>query len=279
MKKLFMLLMVLALAAAPLAANAEGAVLTKIENGASGDFDGDGTTETVAFATQRDEYDDGGFTLTVGGTTVSQENCIALSEELYAVSVPYDAYYAENDLMGTLFMAFEYGPSDDPVSYCYFYTDGALYDAGTIEALPTAMQFFGREIRTTLRSDLLGTWSRPATFVLGYGHSMEGDEYKSDYHLAEVPQDVYAMGLISKTKVELPLQVSRTDDASAGTIPAGAKLTFAATDNLHWVYAESMDGGVRGWFYVDSSDYPTMVRVNGTMTSADEVFDNLMYAD
>ena len=61
---------------------------------------------------------------------------------------------AENDLMGTLFMAFEYGPSDDPVSYCYFYTDGALYDAGTIEALPTAMQFFGREIRTTLRSDL-----------------------------------------------------------------------------------------------------------------------------
>ena len=40
-----------------------------------------------------------------------------------------------------------------------------------------------------------------------------------------------------------------------------------------------MDGEIRGWFYVDSSDYPTMVRVNGTMTSADEVFDNLMYAD
>lgn len=279
MKKLFMLLLVLALAAMPLAAGAEGAVLTKMENGASGDYDGDGTTETVTFETQRDEYGDGGFTLTVGGTTVSQENCVGLSEELYAVSVPYNAYYEADGIMGTMFMAFEYGPSDDPVSYCYFYTSGKLYDAGTIEALPTAMQFSGREIRTTLRSDLLGTWSRPATFVLGYGYSMEGDEYKSDYRLAEVPQDVYAMGLIAKTKVDLPLQVSRTDDASAGTIPAGTKLTFAATDNLHWVYAESMDGEVRGWFYVDSSDYPTMVRVNGAMTGADEVFDNLMYAD
>ena len=94
MKKLFMVLMVLALAVMPLAASAEGAVLTRIENGASGDYDGDGTTETVAFETQRDEYGDGSFTLTVGGTTVSQENCVALSEELYAVSVPYNAYYA-----------------------------------------------------------------------------------------------------------------------------------------------------------------------------------------
>lgn len=279
MKKIFVLLMVLALAMLPLAASAEGAALTKIENGATGDFDGDGNEETVAFSADRDEYGDGSFTLTVGETTFTKDSCVGLSDELYAASIPYNAYYEGDGVMGTLFMAFEYGPSDDPVSYCYFYTDGTLYDAGTIEALPTAMGFSGREIYTTQRSDLLGTWSRPATFMLAYGYSMEGDEYQSSYRMAEVPQDVYAMGLIAKTKAELPLQVSRTDDASAGAIAAGAKIVLAATDNLHWVYAESEDGQTRGWFYVDASDYPTMVRVNGEMTSADEVFDNLMYAD
>lgn len=277
MKKLIAILMCLMIAV-PFAASAESGLM-KIENGATGDFDGDGTEEPVAFTTERDEYGDGGFVLTVGDKTVKRDGCISLSEDLYAVSIPRNAYYDADGLMGTLFIASEYGPSDDPVSYCYFYSDGVLYDAGTIEALPTGMSFSGRMIETTLRSDLLGTWSRPATFVLAYGSAMVGEDYEEAYHLAEVPQDVYAMGLIAETKVDLPLQASRTDETEVGVIAAGSKITFGATDNRNWVYAESMDGQVSGWFYVDDSDYPTMIRVSGEMLEANNVFANLMYAD
>lgn len=277
MKKLIAILMCLMIAV-PFAASAESGLM-KLENGATGDFDGDGTEEPVAFTTERDEYGDGGFVLTVGDKTVKRDGCISLSEDLYAVSIPRNAYYDADGLMGTLFIASEYGPSDDPVSYCYFYSDGVLYDAGTIEALPTAMSFSGRMIETTLRSDLLGTWSRPATFVLAYGSAMVGEDYEEAYHLAEVPQDVYAMGLIAETKVDLPLQASRTDETEVGVIAAGSKIAFGATDNRNWVYAESMDGQVSGWFYVDDSDYPTMIRVSGEMLEADNVFANLMYAD
>lgn len=277
MKKLIAILMGLMLAL-PFAANAESG-LTKIENGAVGDFDGDGVEEPVAFTTERDEYGDGGFVLTVGDNTVKRDGCISLSEDLYAVSVPRNAYYDADGLMGTLFIASEYGPSDDPVSYFYFYSDGVLYDAGMIEALPTGMGFSGRMIETQLRSDLLGTWSRPATFVLAYGSAMVGEDYEETYHLTEVPQDVYAMGLIAETKVDLPLQASRTDDTEVGVIAAGSKIAFGATDNRNWVYAESLDGQVAGWFYVDASDYPTMVRVSGNLLEADSVFSNLMYAD
>ena len=106
-----------------------------------------------------------------------------------------------------------------------------------------------------------------------------GEDYEETYHLAEVPQDVYAMGLIAETKVDLPLQASRTDETEVGVIAAGSKIAFGATDNRNWVYAESMDGQVSGWFYVDDSDYPTMIRVSGEMLEADNVFANLMYAD
>ena len=108
---------------------------------------------------------------------------------------------------------------------------------------------------------------------------MGGEAYEETYHLAEVPQDVYAMGLIAETKVDLPLQASRTDETEVGVIAAGSKIAFGATDNRNWVYAESMDGQVSGWFYVDDSDYPTMIRVSGEMLEADNVFANLMYAD
>ncbi len=286
MKKILLALLCLSLI--PFTAVAENFTqeLVQIENGTVADFDGDGMEEPVAFVTERDSYGDGSFTLTVGNTTFTQENCISLNEELYAVAIPQSAFSSE--ILGTLFIASENGPSDDPVSYCYFYTGSRIYDssatlynAGCIAAYPQDMRFSGKEIETVLRTDILGTWRRPAQFVLAFGYQYDesSSTYTENYHLTEVPQDLYSMGLIAETKIDLPLQVSRTDATIVGVVPAGSKIAFGATDNLHWVYAESFDGQVCGWFYLDMSDYPTMINVNGTMMDENDVFADLMYAD
>lgn len=278
MKKLLSMLLCALLIALPLSVNAESVPNgpVQIENGATIDLDGDGTAESIAFSEEKNEYGDGKFTLTVGNTTVSQEDCVSLGSELYAFTLTH-AGYAEP--WGTLLMPFEYGPSDDPVSYCYLYTDGTLYSLGTIEALPTSMRLNGEAIETNVRCDILGTWSRVATYKIAFGYSMNGDEYVSSYALCEIPHDVYPMGLIAETKMDLPLQASRTDDTASGTIAAGEKIVFAATDNLHWVYASSLDGSISGWFYGDFSDYPSTIRVNGKTVNADDAFADLMYAD
>ena len=278
MKKLLSLLLCALLIALPLSVNAESASNgpVQIENGATLDLDGDGTDEPIAFAEERDEYGDGKFTLTVGSSTVSQENCISLGGELYAFSLTHPG---SDTPWGTLLMPFEYGPSDDPVSYCYLYTDGTLYSIGTIEALPTSMNLNGELIETTVRCDILGTWGRAAAYKIAYGYSMNGEEYVSTYAICEIPRDIYPMGLIAETKIDLPLQASRTDDTVSGTIAAGEKIVFAATDNLHWVYATSLDGTVSGWFYGDYSDYPATIRVSGKTVNADDAFADLMYAD
>ena len=252
-------------------------VLTLVENGTVADFDGDGIEEPVAYVAERDEYGDGSFTLTVGDTTFQQDGCVSLNEELYAVRLPWSE--TSRTLKGTLFIASENGPSDDPVSYFYFYTAGKLYYAGTVEAYADTLTFSGDTFETVVRTDILGTWRRYAKFVLANGWNADDDDYTEIYYVTEVPQDIYAMGIIADTKVDLPLQASRTDATIVGTVPAGSKIAFGATDNLHWVYAESLDGQVRGWFYLDASDYPTQIRVNGTMTDETKVFDNLMYAD
>ncbi len=252
-------------------------VLTLVENGTVADFDGDGLEEPVAYAAELNEYGDGSFTLTVGDTTFHQDNCVSLNEELYAVRIPWSK--TSDFLKGTLFIASEDGPSDDPVSYFYFYTSGKLHFAGTVEARVDTMHFSCNTFETAVRTDILGTWTRDAKFVLANGWDFESDSYAESYYVAEVPQDVYAMGRIADTLVDLPLQASRTDATIVGTVPAGSKIAFAATDNLHWVYAESLDGQVRGWFYLDASEYPTRICVNGDMLEETDVFANLMYAD
>ena len=279
LKKILLLILCLTFVSFAAYAEAPEQTLNVIENGTVSDFDGDGVEEPVAFVTERDEYGDGSFTLTVGDTTYTQDNCMMLNEELRAVSIYTKRFAYELD--GTLFIASEEGPSDDPVSYCYFYTGGHLYDVGTIESSPEDMVFSCDEIETVVRTDVLGTWRRDAKFMIAHGYANTDSEetFTEVYHLTEVAQDLYSMGLIYETKIDLPLQASRTDDTIVATVPAASSVILSTTDNLHWIYAESLDGQYRGWFYFDASDYPTLININGNMTDEGSVFRNMLYAD
>ena len=277
MKKLLVLCLI-ALIALTLPALAEGEECWQIFTvpaGAVDDFDGDENAEGVDFALEVDEYGDGSFALTVAGQTVTREYCMSLDGSLRAMKLGYgDTPYA------TLFMVSEYGPSDDPLTYCYLFEAGELRE---LNAIPAHAETFTVDehgiISTEVRTDMLGTWFRPADYVLAHGYDWESEDYESTYALVEAPRDLYPMALIVDLKVDLPVRASRFDDEPAVVIPAGQKIAFTATDDSAWVFATTLDGDAKGWFRVRTEDYLHEVETQDGWMEEYDVFGNLLYAD
>lgn len=282
-KSILAILVCMALILCAIPALAEGCAIAQISDGTTLDFDGDGAQETLTFTFEApNEYDEiNGFTLTVGDQTVAVDDATVLAGKVYAVSMVRGIYCEPGLCWGTLFMVPEFGMSDDPYSYCYLYTDGKLTDVGGICSLPDGM-VLGADgcISCQIRANHLGTWSRYSVFELANGISFGADDsYQEHYHLCEVRQDLYAMGMIVDLKKDLALKDTRYDAEASREIKAGQKVILAATDDVRWVYVTTMDDTVGGWVDFICEDYPDMINVNGTYTDIDEVFDNIIYAD
>ena len=288
MKRIFalilaMLMLLSAGAFAEEAANT-GDLMTirETQDGARDDYDGDGNAETLSFSTKLDEYDDGSFTIGVGDQTLTVDGCIALSGKVYALKLVYGSYYNPVGFWGTLFMANEYGPSDDPLTYCFFYTDGKLYNVGEIPSSPDAMSVnMDGLITTQVRAAHIGTWSRPADYKLASGHDWSTDNATAFYQMIEIPRDDYPMGMIVDLKIDLPLLASRFDADASATLTANQQVVLAATDDCRWLYVSSLDGETAGWVKLTGATVAVTdgVVVNGQATDVNDVFGNILYAD
>lgn len=288
MKRIFalilaMLMLLSAGAFAEEAANT-GDLMTirETQDGARDDYDGDGNAETLSFSTKLDEYDDGSFTIGVGDQTLTVDGCMALSGKVYALKLAYGSYYNPVGFWGTLFMANEFGPSDDPASYCFFYTDGKLYNVGEILSSPESMSVNADGLITTqVRAARIGTWSRPADYKLASGHDWSTDNATAFYQMIEIPRDVYPMGMIVDLKIDLPLLASRFDADASATLTANQQVVLAATDDCRWLYVSSLDGETAGWVKLTGSTdaFTDGVIVNGQATDVNDVFGNILYAD
>ena len=185
-------------------------------------------------------------------------------------------YYA------TLFMVPEYGPSDDPYTYCYLYCGGQLLSVGNIPALPQNMSIdrITGTFTTTVRADMLGTWARPADYKLarGYWYDEDGD-FREAYHFVEVPRPIYPMGMIVTLRQDLPLRECQTDNFYAFMLMADQDVILAATDDCRWLYVSSLDGQIAGWVRMKRVDYMTKITVADTDMEADDVFEGIQYAD
>lgn len=288
MKRIFalilaMLMLLSAGAFAEEAANT-GDLMTirETQDGARDDYDGDGNAETLSFSTKLDEYDDGSFTIGVGDQTLTVDGCMALSGKVYALKLAYGSYYNPVGFWGTLFMVNEYGPSDDPLTYCFFYTDGKLYNVGEIPSSPDAMSVNADGLITTqVRAARIGTWSRPADFKLASGVRWNDESSDVFYQMIEIPRDVYPMGMIVDLKIDLPLLASRFDTDASVTLTANQQVVLAATDDCRWLYVSSLDGETAGWVKLTGATdaFTDGVIVNGQATDVNDVFGNILYAD
>lgn len=239
------------------------------------DFDFDGAEEDYCLTFNLDEYEDGSFTLTVGGSEVTVENCVCLEKALTAVNTGYASYF-----YGTLFMVSEYGPSDDPVTYCLLYTEGELMNAGEIPALAKYIEIAADGLMTTdIRADMIGTWSRPADYMLVNGLYASGDEWVNVYRVLEIPRTLYPMGMTVTTKIALALSESVYDMEGSVNVPAGTELFLTATDDVSRLYAQDATGEYKGWLAIKKIDCTDCVKAGGVFADADEVFDGIFYAD
>ena len=268
------------------AARADGLTpwtLTEVKTGESADFDFNGAWETMTFETDLDQWGSGSFTLTVGDSSVTQDGVETLEKTVYMLPLGYAGYSVTSGAgYGTLFMVPEYGPSDDPLSYCYLYVDGELRDVGYIPAVPSNMAVDPQGIIDTyVRADMVGTWSRPAKYMLARGYNNDEADFQIYYHLVEVPMDIYPFGMILSLKADLPLYDSRDDDAPSGMLLAAdnPQVILAATDDKRWLYVTSMDGGIGGWARMGREDWQTVLYIDGQAVNIDDVFGNILYAD
>lgn len=278
MKKLLLLcacaLLVLSLAV-PALAEGEAWQIYTVASGSVDDFDGDEVQEGVDFSTELDEYGDGGFTLTVGDQTAGEEYCVYLDPTLRAMKLGSGTY-----AYGTIFMVSEHGPSDDPYTYCYLYMDGVLRFLGGIPAHADtfAVNDWGM-ITTEIRSDMLGTWLRPADYVFCMGYDWESEEPESYACLAESPRDLYPMRVILQLDADLPVRASRFDQETSSVLHGGQRLALTATDDRSWVFASSLDGEEKGWIHVRTTEYLHEIELDGRWALENEVFSSVPYAD
>ncbi len=259
--------------------------IAEMSNDVTGDFDNDGTMESFHFVTSVDEYGDGDFMLAVGSAAVMQEDCVGLLDTVYFMRIGWTGSTSDGDdgFYATLFMVAEYGPSDDPYTYCYLYIDGKLLDVGAIPAMPYNMTVdpMTGTITAQVRAAMIGTWSRPADFILATGYSWDDEGFYSYYRITEMPRPIYPFGMIVSLKEELPLLASQTDRVYAATLfpEKDSQVILVASDDVRWLYVSSMDGLTAGWVKMSDVDYVDMITVGDTEMDVDDVFGDILYAD
>ena len=286
MRKFLITVTALLLALSVVPARADGFTawtLETIESGYAADFDGDGDTETFILNPQLDEWGCGSIVLSVGDASITQEYVDNMAEDVFILPVGMTGYAWSGDyIYGTLFMISEYGPSDDPFTYFYLYTDGTLIEAGGIPSMPTNMDV-GRDgiISTWVRADMIGTWSRPADYMLARGYSWSDDSFSTYYHLCEIPEGYGAFGMIVSLKRDINLFASPTDAAPSVTLSAAEypRVILAATDDVRWIHVTSFNGDRRGWVRMGREDYETVLYLNGGTVNINDVFGDILYAD
>ncbi|MBQ6646362.1 MAG: hypothetical protein IJM56_06750 [Clostridia bacterium] len=240
------------------------------------DFDNDENDETMRFSCALNEYDDGDFTLSVGETSVTKKDCVGLEPKVYAMKAGYTWYY-----YGTVFMVNEYGPSDDPLTYCFLYTEGELIDLGMIPALVDSFKV-GSDgvISTKIRAAAVGTWYRPADYVLAVGSEEDANgEWRQIYSLCEVPRPFYPMNMLVTLKRDITLSSSLYDMDEDVSLSAGTKVALLASDETSRLFVSDLTGQHRGWLAMRSIDWTDYIRLGDEYVEIDEVFDGILYAD
>ena len=240
--------------------------ITEISPGIPIDLDGDGDSETIQYEILRDEdgYDTG-YRLTVDGFSVEDAGW-SMNEKVYALRL---------DQYDTLILVSDYGPSDDYETHFYLYEDDVLFPAGTIYSLPESMEVNGGIITAPVRGNLLYTWFHDADFGLARCWNAEG---KNAAQIYPIPRHLYSMGLIVTLKTDLPVSVSMTNQEIAHTFAEGEEVILCATDDVEWVYIQSIEDGEAGWMRA-GGEYGMECLVADQWMDSWDVFEGLLFAD
>ena len=156
---------------------------------------------------------------------------------------------------------------------------------GGVGALPEDLQLHADgTFSGVIRADALYTWYRPADFIVAtsYIYGEEGYEVTAEA-VVEVPRYSYPMGGVAYPTMDIPVYADTDFATIAFTVPAGARLLFASTDDATWVQVEYRDEQnretLRGYLQIDPDLVGGNVLINGESYGGYEIFPGLLYAD
>ena len=147
----------------------------------------------------------------------------------------------------------EYGPSDDPVSTFYRYTEESLKYLGQIPAAPDNLVADGGVIKTRIRCGVMGTMAIETQYMVDQNNTltrMNQDvyTYSKNFRYPSEEDDFFAY-----LKQNLIVHEER-DAATAATEMTPQNVRFPYTDSENWVYVEGSTGQ-GGWLYVGDWSY------------------------
>ena len=238
-----------------------------ISAGDAFDFDEDGVPETLEYEILRSEdgYDEG-YRLKIGDSEVTADGW-CMNEELYVLKL--------DDYTTPLLMVSDYGPSDDYETHFYLYENSSLLSAGTIASLPEGMRVRDGVITASVRGEILYTWFHDEDFALARALGEDG-QISAAMH--RIPRALYPMSLIVTMKTDLPLLVSQTNPDVSATVYTGEQVILCASDDVEWVYIESLETESAGWMQVNREMGFECI-VGEELLFSDNVFDGLLFAD
>lgn len=139
------------------------------------------------------------------------------------------------------------GPSDDPVTHFFRYTDEELQYCGFVTDFPDNFHPQGDgAITAKKRLSILQTWWADATWKLNDNNVLE--EQPSEIYY---PYQYYSSdgSTTNYTKNDLSLFQKPDQSSEAVIIKKGEAFHLTATDDLNWIEITS-ESGAKGWFFL-----------------------------
>ncbi|WP_054869955.1 YARHG domain-containing protein [Caloranaerobacter sp. TR13] len=216
------------------------------------DINGDGKTERILFKLENMNS----YKLYINDLVIEGE--LVYSSKYFAI-VDID----KNDNFKEIIIS-DYGPSDDYISYFYYFDGEDIIKMGNTEGLfEYGIKIDGTgkfSVRT--RGKILQTWFFDKYYTLTKEHK-----------LVEIPQDIYITNYDVFVKKPIKLLRNRNNSDDYFVLHEGQKATIVGTDDKEWCLIETATGE-RGWFAVDNF---SIIRSEGL--HAYKIFAGLCYAD
>jgi len=221
------------------------------------DLNGDGTADTVCFASYRltPPYDlPSAYALSINSSVVVLDGVECHADSVAVVDFDSSDFRKELVVIG-------HCTSDHELSDFFCYLSDTLIHIGILDARSFTLPGNG-QLHARRRGSILHSWWYPAVYTLDSAHRFSFHE-----------QDLYPMNDEVRLLRSLSLQTSLADTTTALVLKVGDVVTISASDDRRWCLVKTSDGR-SGWFAVDN--YSEIV---GTGHAAFEVFDGLRYLD
>ena len=219
------------------------------------DLNGDGIKDKIKFEPLGDKEELNGFRLEVNNLII-ERSAEYLDGSYSVVDIDTRDKYKE-------IVISEFGPSDDELTYFYYYNGIELIFMGELKGLHKHIKMNGKGILETFdRNDFFGTLFYQQEYRLTNQHKF-----------TPIPKDMYDIKITVTIKQLVPMRDFKNRNIIIRDLEIGEKIEVISTDFKEWFFIRD-SANKEGWFCVED-----IKRLYGEELYYPDIFDGVVYAD